>query len=87
VRLLQQQRWQDLQLMYDAAGGAQKLNPIQLCALTQTLARLAPPTELLAATERQHLNGFATEVGVVWWRAATPPGQRPGGASSRRVLQ
>lgn len=38
------------------------MNPIQLCALLQHLARLAPAPELLSATERGELRGFAHEV-------------------------
>jgi hypothetical protein len=52
----------ELRLLFDASGGGGRLNPIQLCALLQHLARLAPAPELLSATERGELRGFANEV-------------------------
>jgi len=62
-KLLQQKSWQDLQQIFQAAGGGSRLNPIQLCALLQQLARLAPPAELLPAAEKGQLRGFADQVG------------------------
>jgi hypothetical protein len=49
-------------MLFDTAGGASRLAPIQLCALLQHLAKLAPAPELLTAAERSQLRGFADEV-------------------------
>lgn len=49
-------------MLFDASGGGGRLNPIQLSALLQHLARLAPAPELLTATERNELHTFAQEV-------------------------
>jgi hypothetical protein len=55
-------------MLFDAAGGGSRLAPIQLCALLQRLAKLAPAPELLTAAERSQLRGFADEVrGWVGW--------------------
>lgn len=53
---------QELRLLFDASGGGGRLNTIQLCALLQHMARLAPAPELLNATERAELGAFADEV-------------------------
>jgi hypothetical protein len=53
---------QELRLLFDASGGGGRLNPIQLSALLQHLSRVAPAPELLTASERAELQGFALEV-------------------------
>jgi hypothetical protein len=57
---------QDLRLLFDASGGGGRLNPIQLCALLQHTAKLAPAPELLTAAERTQLGTFASEVECCW---------------------
>lgn len=53
---------QELRLLFDASGGGGRLDPIQLSALLQHLSRVAPAPELLTASERAELQGFALEV-------------------------
>jgi hypothetical protein len=72
-------------MLFDAAGGGSRLAPIQLCALLQRLAKLAPAPELLTAAERSQLRGFADEVrGWVGWGGGPPAGGGGGGTWSVR---
>lgn len=65
---------QELRLLFDASGGGGRLNTIQLCALLQHMARLAPAPELLNATERAELGAFANEVSPLDLRVLGPLG-------------
>jgi hypothetical protein len=66
VRLQRQQRWQDLQLLYDASGGGAKLNAIHLATVLQQLSRLAPMPDMAPSTERRQLKAFTAEVCCGW---------------------